>query len=732
MILKLMNSSLSFHSFRRAAASAIIALLFSFSLFAETLSNEIPEGAGPLVIAGGGVNQSWDEIFGTIVDFKLEGRPLAVFGAGVSNGRPGAESLVDRINTTFGNDTAIYVHITSTSGGDDPDNAAAIRSAGGVFFMGGSQTSIMNSFTNSGGTPTLALEALWDLYAEGGVISGSSAGAAIMSDPMISGGTSSNALARGATAPGASLPGVNYRAGMGFSPDAVYCQHHIERGRFGRLLAAVVSPMFGSDLGIGIAEDTALLIDNSTRIGTVIGGKGSIVIDASEVELLDRGQMTGVKVHYLDRGDQINLLTREIYIADGRLPVNPSQTGDSPTVGAWGTDAIYDLMVQILDTQGVTSGIASDTNFDLIFETTENTQLLRMTDEEDGVRPTWSVTDMSLSVLRRDDEASHYLHDWHFEEAEGTEMSATLNSARPWVSWNGNLADSFTTGDGTFRIQRNAGGLNRRVDVGETDGAEILYMLVDFAGWNFADVTNPDAGEIEIRMHFMNGEAADNPGQVTAGKRLIHNTDGTVSLQADSTGTAAPGGETSDPVSLFSETQLENLRLVTAYNTVEHSYSVYYQEGDGEWIEFFSGNTSGVRSAISFRMWIRGDFYGDGLNYLDLDRFAVTTFFPDGEPEDFGDSVSIWDEMETIGNSGFKDTNIGLVWDQQWPWVYHAASHGWIWFGHDQNPADEDGIWGYHVNTSSWVWINTDLDHWIYKLDDSTGEWKRINELGIN
>ncbi|MCC5833286.1 MAG: cyanophycinase [Opitutales bacterium] len=727
-----MNSPLSFNSFRRVAVSALIALLSSFTLFADTLPTEIPEGAGPLVIAGGGVNQSWDEIFGTIVDLKLEDRPLAIFGTGqsVSNARPAGENLVDRINTTFGEGTAIYVHITSSSGGNDPDNADAILSAGGVFFIGGSQTSIMNGFTNSGGTPTPALEAIWEIYAEGAVIAGSSAGAAIMSDPMISGGTSSNALARGATPAGSSQPGVSYRAGMGFNQDAVYCQHHIERGRFGRLLAAVVSPIFGSDLGIGIAEDTALLIDNSTRIGTVIGGKGSIVIDASEAELLDRGQMTGVKVHYLDRGDRINLLTREIYIADGRLPANPSQTGDEITVGAWGTNAIYDLMVQIMDTQGIDSGIASDTNFDLIFEATGDTQLLRMTDEADGVRPTWSVTDMTLSVLRRDDEASHYLHDWHFEEAEGTEMSATLNSARPWVTWNGNLADSFTTGDGTFRIQRNAGGLNRRVDVGETDGAEILYMLVDFAGWNLADVTNPDAGDIEIRMHFMNGEAADNPGQITAGMRLIHNTDGTVSLQADSTGTAAPGGETSEPVSLFSETQLEDLKLVTAYNTVKHSYSVYYQEGDGDWVEFFAGNTSGLRAAISFRMWIRGDFYGDGLNYMDLNRFAVTTFFPDGDPVDQGDSVSIWDELETINNTGFKDTNIGIVWDQQWPWVYHAPSHGWIWFNSEQDLTEDAGIWGYHVNASKWIWVGLEVDGWVYEMGESSEQWTPATEIG--
>ncbi len=406
MISRFIDSLLLFRFFGTVFASAFIALFFTISLVAESLPRDIPKTAGPLVIAGGSESESWYEIFSTIVDLKLEGRPLAVFGTGQtdSNARSAGENLVNRINSTFGNDTSVYVHITTSSGGNDPDNVAAIRAAGGVFFVGGIQGRIMDGFSNADGSPTAALEAVWEIYTEGAVVAGSSAGAAIMGSPMISGGTSSNALLRGPTPAGSSAPGVNYRDGMGFNRDAVYCQHHIERGRVGRLLTAVISPIFGSEQGIGIAEDTAILIDNSSRIATVIGSKGSIVIDASQAELLDHGQMTGVRVHYLDRGDMINLRTREVRIAEGRLPVNPSQTGDSITVDAWDSNAIYNLMVQILDTKGIDSGIASETNFNLIFEATENTQLLRMTDEADGVRPTWSVINMSLSVLRRDDE----------------------------------------------------------------------------------------------------------------------------------------------------------------------------------------------------------------------------------------------------------------------------------------------------------------------------------------
>lgn len=696
--------------------------------------SEVP---GKLYIGGGGLsNATVIEVIGLMLENSLDDRPIGIFSTGSSDASAASTgaNFRDRINNAYGPGTAIYIHITeSNDGGDDPANVALIESCGAFWFTGGSQTSIMRGFftDNGRGDPRPAFDAMMELHAQGAPIGGSSAGAAIMSDPMISGGTSSNALARGATPAGAALSGVSYRKGMGLLPDVLVDQHFIERGRLGRLLAGVASPIFNTHLGIGIAEDTALVVDQETRIASLVGGRGAIIIDASEMVEEELRQMTGIKIHYLDRGDAIHLDSGELFFADGKVDMQPSAPAEEISVGAWGTDAIYNLITRLGNAVDTESAIASDTNFDLIFSKTEDTRVLRQPDEAAGSRPTWAVTNLDLAVLRRGDQVEEYLHDWQFEDEEGTELSATLNSARPWVNWNGNYANSFTTGEGTFRIQRNDAGLNRRVDVGDTGGAEMLYMLVEFAGWNFSNVVNEAAGEIEMRLHFMNGEAADNPSQITAGMRLIHDrTAGTVLLQADSTGTAAPGGETSDPVSLFSDTLDQNLALLTEYDTVNHFYTVYYRLDDGPWETFFEGNTSGVRAAISFRMWIRGDFDGNGENFMDLNRFAIATVFPSDEVDVPEDGISPWDDLETITEDGIKDTPAGLLVDKNWPWVYHVNSLSWVRFftGYSE---PEEGFWGYDHNNEHWIWTHESIGSWIYVYGEEPG-WTEWTTLGTS
>ena len=67
---------------------------------------------------------------------------------------------------------------------DDPELAAAVRKAGGAYFAGGDQGRITRALRRPDGSNSLVLEALWEMYRGGGVIAGSSAGAAIMSSTM--------------------------------------------------------------------------------------------------------------------------------------------------------------------------------------------------------------------------------------------------------------------------------------------------------------------------------------------------------------------------------------------------------------------------------------------------------------------------------------------------------------------------------------------------------------------
>ena len=97
-------------------------------------------------------------------------------------------------------------------------------------------------------------------------MSGSSAGAAIMSDPMITSGSSVEALVY-PPAPQPHDTRLSVGRGLGFFPLGLVDQHFLQRGRLGRLVAAMMAT--GWPHGFGIDENTAMVIADGrlTRAG---------------------------------------------------------------------------------------------------------------------------------------------------------------------------------------------------------------------------------------------------------------------------------------------------------------------------------------------------------------------------------------------------------------------------------------------------------------------------------
>lgn len=149
------------------------------------------------------------------------------------------------------------------------------------------------------------------------VIAGTSAGAMCMSREMIAGGSSTEALWKGA---------VKMSAGMDFVPELVIDSHFIQRGRFGRLAEAMAH--FPDLLGIGLAEDTGILITEG-NICTVVGSGMVIIFDPSalthnKVHLLEEGtpmSMSNLIVHVLANGDKFLIDERKLEILplDGKF-----------------------------------------------------------------------------------------------------------------------------------------------------------------------------------------------------------------------------------------------------------------------------------------------------------------------------------------------------------------------------------------------------------------------------
>lgn len=192
----------------------------------------------------------------------------------------------------------------------------AIEKATGVFFTGGNQARITSVLRD-----TEIDKLLHKRLAEGLVIGGTSAGAAMMPDMMIVEGDSE-------TNPRIEI--VEMEPGMAFLPGVVIDQHFAQRGRIGRLLSAVAQQPV--NLGFGIDENTAIVVNNN-QIEVV--GEGAItVLDVSGITHTNLGQilkdedlaLCGVKLHILPHGYRFDLASRKPIVEENVSTTNQTDT----------------------------------------------------------------------------------------------------------------------------------------------------------------------------------------------------------------------------------------------------------------------------------------------------------------------------------------------------------------------------------------------------------------------
>lgn len=225
---------------------------------------------------------------------------IAVMTAATSLPKEVGEDYINIFNR-LGAESVQVVH---TEHRDDSQREASIRiveQATGVFFTGGDQSRIVDFIK---GTPLDGV--LHKRHEQGVVIGGTSAGAAMMPDEMIMGGASVS---------NPSVDAVTMGPGMGFLPGVVIDQHFAQRGRLGRLLAALV--LQPAVLGLGIDEDTAIVVNGDEF--QVIGRGAITVVDETtathnNLEGLLKDEpiaLCDVKLHILPSGYRFNLKTHQ-------------------------------------------------------------------------------------------------------------------------------------------------------------------------------------------------------------------------------------------------------------------------------------------------------------------------------------------------------------------------------------------------------------------------------------
>ena len=159
----------------------------------------------------------------------------------------------------------VVLHTKDRKVADSDAFAAPLAKAGGVWFEGGRQWHLVDSYAG-----TKSEQGFHDVLARGGVVGGSSAGASILSSYMLRGARSGNAIIM---APG-------YEVGFGFLRGVAIDQHVVARERL-RDLADSLMPRRPDLLGISEDEGTAWVVrgDQAEIIGRskafVYGGRDS-------------------------------------------------------------------------------------------------------------------------------------------------------------------------------------------------------------------------------------------------------------------------------------------------------------------------------------------------------------------------------------------------------------------------------------------------------------------------
>lgn len=189
----------------------------------------------------------------------------------------------------------------------DADPEELLDGVTGVFITGGDQMRLVSLL---GGT-RFATKLRHMVAKKDIVVAGTSAGAAGMSTSMI---------VRGESTPHPHKNSVRLSPGLGFLKNIIIDQHFTERGRISRLVTAVSYNPY--NLGIGIDENTAIILDKK-GILEVYGGGSVTIVDGSQISYNEIAEVDdfqsfsvfGVQLHVLRDG--------LFYDYFGRRPIPP-------------------------------------------------------------------------------------------------------------------------------------------------------------------------------------------------------------------------------------------------------------------------------------------------------------------------------------------------------------------------------------------------------------------------
>jgi cyanophycinase len=262
--------------------------------------------AGHLVIVGGGprpaaIMEHFLELAGGPGQARIAVVPMASSEA-EETGRELVEEMLE-----LGAAEAFSLLLTRAEAGEEA--ARRLEGVTGVWFSGGDQNRHTAALKD---TPVEA--ALHELYRQGAVLGGTSAGAAIMSAIMITGDEQRPGGERPSTEAFITIDRENIvtAPGFGFLDNAIVDQHFVRRKRHNRLLSLVLE--HPELIGVGIDEATALVVQPG-GVWQVIGNSSVVVYDPRGGQVTAAAEpvlgAAGLRLHLLPPGSTFNPATGE-------------------------------------------------------------------------------------------------------------------------------------------------------------------------------------------------------------------------------------------------------------------------------------------------------------------------------------------------------------------------------------------------------------------------------------
>lgn len=257
-----------------------------------------PVPTGTLMLAGGACTAD-GEVLRCFVEALPSRSDAPVVALTVASANPAASARTWR--ATFRKVGAAQVRFPAFDRHDaavDDRVAGMVRNAEGVFLGGGDQVTLVAALS---GTHTGA--AIRECYRKGGVVFGTSAGAAALSELTMAGGEidEEGNLVEQYIGPGLGLLGHG----------AIIDTHFSQRQRLKRLFFVIASNV--QLLGLGIDEDTALIVRG--EIGEVVGAGGVTFVDGRDTVRYDNAAT-------LEAGRQLTLSHLRVGIVGTHYKLN--------------------------------------------------------------------------------------------------------------------------------------------------------------------------------------------------------------------------------------------------------------------------------------------------------------------------------------------------------------------------------------------------------------------------